>query len=68
MGRPLIMANPNLLVQTVSTTSTRTPTSLDDGETLTQSFTADAPFSSVGARRDLQRNRFHRDAFAFPGR
>lgn len=49
-GKPLIMANPNLLMQTSSTKSTRDATRLEEDAMLGQTFTADAPFSSVGAR------------------
>ena len=49
-GKPLIMANPNLLVQTSSTKVTRDAARVEEGATLTQTFTADAPFAQVGAR------------------
>lgn len=49
-GKPLILADPSLIGQWEGTAQQNTPTALEPGRTLGQSFTVAQPFDAVGGR------------------
>jgi hypothetical protein len=49
-GKPLILADQNLVDEGKGTTQQNTPAALEPGHTLGQSFTVDKPFDAVGGR------------------
>lgn len=49
-GKPLILADPDLLATGVGTSKQNAAVALEPGHTLAQAFTVTAPFDSVGAR------------------